>query len=167
VLILGIDSGSQVLGYGLIRAEGDMISYRASGVLTATGTKYERLAELSRDLEALLIELKPNVVALEAGFVGKVRGHLEQTTLVSAAARGVAGTMAARAGIEVVEYMPATAKKAVTGKGNADKALVSRCVKLCLFMHKEPPPDAGDALSVAICHAQALVAVRRMARAAG
>lgn len=167
--VLGIDSGSRVLGYALIKAEGDLLSYVECGVLTASATldKYQRLAEIGRDLEALIVELKPDVAAIEAGFVGKVKGQHQQGMLVSAGARAVAGTICARAGLKVVEYAPATAKKAATGRGNADKALVARMVRLQLAMKTEPSPDAADALAIALTHAQRLVVELRALRAAG
>jgi crossover junction endodeoxyribonuclease RuvC len=167
--ILGIDSGSRVLGYGLIDAQGELLSLIEAGTLTASATlgKYQRLAEIGRDLEALLVELKPDVVAMEQGFIGAVRGHLQQGALVSAAARGVAGYICACAGLAVIEYAPATVKKFATGKGNADKALVARMIKVQLSMRAEPSPDAGDALAVAVCHARMVVAeYRARARAA-
>jgi crossover junction endodeoxyribonuclease RuvC len=163
--VLGIDSGSRVLGYGLIDAQGDLLSYIECGVLTASATlgKYQRLAEIGRDLEALLVELKPDAVAMEQGFIGPVRGGIQQGMLVSAAARGVAGFICARAGLPVVEYAPATVKKFATGKGNADKALVAKMVKMQLMLKAEPAPDAADALGVAIAHARMMVAERRAA----
>lgn len=165
--ILGLDSGSVRLGYGVIKAEGELLSYVECGVISASAgrDKWQRLAEIGGELASVISELRPDVVALEAGFIGTVRGAHQQGALVSAAARGVAGFIAARNGLRVFEYSPATAKKVATGKGNADKALVARMIKLALSMNKEPEPDAGDALAIAICHARQVVAERR-ARAA-
>jgi len=168
--VCGLDPGSVRLGYAVIKAEGQLLSYVECGVLTARAGagKYERLAELAADLERLLSEMKPDVVAMEAGFVGMVKGKHQQGVLVSAAARGVAGMLAARAGIPVVEYAPSTVKLRATGKGNADKTLVAKMVMRRLFLQREPAPDAADALAIAICHADEMVFERRAAaRAAG
>jgi crossover junction endodeoxyribonuclease RuvC len=95
-----------------------------------------------------------------------VRGKHQQGALVSAAARGVAGFIAARCGLRVVEYAPATVKLAATGAGNADKATVAKMVALVLGLKTPPAPDAADALAIAVAHARAMVAERRAARAA-
>ncbi len=166
--ILGIDSGSVNLGYGLINADGDLLSLVECGVLHAPAghDKGQRLAEIGTDLAALLIELRPDVAVLETGFVSMQRGHLQQGVLVSAEARGVARFICARAKLPIFEYANNTAKKAATGNGKAKKDQVALLVRAALCMNKTPEPDAGDALSLAICHARAMVAERRAARAA-
>ena len=155
------------MGYAVIKAEGELLSYVECGVISASagGEKYARLAVIGGELANVIGELKPDVCAMEAGFIGKVGGKFQQGALVSAASRGVAGFVAARCGLRVVEYAPATVKLAATGKGNADKALVAKMVKLTLCLQKEPEPDAADALAIAIAHARALVAERRRATA--
>lgn len=161
--ILGLDPGSQVLGYGLVEADRHVVAYVAAGVIEARAAlgKYQRLAELAREIEMLLDETKPAVVALEAGFVAPVKGFMMQGTLVSAAARGVCGMLAARRGLEVFEYSPATVKKHACGNGRAKKPQVAKLVAQQLGMNTVPAPDAGDALAVALTHArQALGAAR-------
>jgi crossover junction endodeoxyribonuclease RuvC len=173
MLILGLDPGSAKTGYGLIRAEGEQLALIAAGVISAPAgwTKYRRMAEIGRDIDELFAEQifegkqMIDAMALEAGFVSMQKGFLQQGALVSAAARGVAGFLAARRGVEVFEYANNTVKKAVTGDGRAEKAVVATMVQRLLRMTKAPAPDAGDALAVAITHARAMVAAARLARA--
>lgn len=151
-LVLGIDSGSVRLGYGLVKAAAGEIYYVECGVISASAklSVGERLAEIGRDLESVITERRPDVVALEHGFVAVIRGKLQQGALISSEARGVARFLAARAGIEISELAPTTVKKSVTGHGNADKALVATMVRRILRTQKAPPADAADALAAAI-----------------
>jgi crossover junction endodeoxyribonuclease RuvC len=171
VIILGIDPASVRCGYGLIRADGLRVSYVEAGVLTApeSWTKYARLAEIGKEIVAILGEHVVDAVAIEAGFIVPFRRkdsnevYSQQGALVSAAARGMAGYIAASRGIQVFEYAPAAVKKCVTGEGNADKAQVARAIQLRLGMKAEPAPDAADALSIAVCHAMQAAIGRRKA----
>lgn len=151
--ILGIDPGSVKMGYGCIDVAGAALTYVDAGVLSAPAKldKYARLAEIGRDLEQLIGELKPDVVALEAGFVKSQMG-----ALVSGAARGVAAYIAVRRGLPVREYAPKTVKKTATGRGDAEKDQVAALVARQLGMKIVPSPDAGDALAIAICRARDL-----------
>jgi crossover junction endodeoxyribonuclease RuvC len=151
IRILGIDPGSNICGYGVIEAERIRLTYVAAGVITTRGDapKYARIAEIGAELETLIAEVKPTVLALEAGFV---RGQMG--ALVSGAARGVAAYVGVRAGLPVFEYAPATVKQAVTTAGNAAKESVARMVQLHLGLRVTPVADAADALAVAIAHAR-------------
>ncbi len=151
--ILGIDPGSVKMGYGCIETDGPRLTYVEAGVLTAPAKvgKYERLVELGRDLEELIADLKPDVAALEAGFVKGQMG-----ALVSGAARGVAAYVLGCRGIPVREYAPATVKKTATGNGAAEKEQVAEMVARQLGLNSIPAPDAADALAIAICRARDL-----------
>ena len=149
--VLGVDPGSVKMGYGLIGvAPGCRLTFVAAGVLTAPAGhgKYLRLMELGLDLEEVIAEYRPDVCALEAGFVKGQMG-----ALVSGAARGVAAYVAGCAGLPVVEYAPKTVKKAACGNGAADKDQVARVVTMILGLKVQPVPDAADALAIAICRA--------------
>jgi crossover junction endodeoxyribonuclease RuvC len=155
VLILGLDPGSVRCGYGMVEANGIKYRYVEAGVLHAPQAwdTYRRLAEIGRSLEEVLDQRPPDVVALEKGFVSVQKGHLQQGALVSAAARGVVGYIAARRGLSVVEYANNTVKSNAAGHGRASKEMVGKIVTARLGLMKVPPEDAGDALAIALCHA--------------
>jgi len=151
-LVLGLDPGSVRLGYGLISTDGAAVECVEAGTISAPASKPigTRLAEIGADLEALLLEHMPDVVALEHGFVAVIRGSVQQGALVSSEARGVARFLAARSGIEIVELAPTTIKKGVVGTGRATKPQVAQMVQRLLGLKKRPDPDASDALAAAI-----------------
>lgn len=153
MFVLGIDPGLTRTGYGLVRARPPRPV--AVGVIRTRPRRpsAERLAELHRDLVALLAEHRPDVMAIERIFTNR---NL-QTALAVVRASGVALLAAAQAGIPVVEYPPTTVKLAVTGDGRATKAMVAEMVTRRLHLAAPPrPADAADALAVALCHLQSL-----------
>jgi crossover junction endodeoxyribonuclease RuvC len=150
MIILGVDPGTAVTGYGLVKVVNNTVSWVDCGVIV-TGTSmplYKRLLSIYDGVSEKIAEHAPRRVAVEEAFYGKnVR-----TTLVLGHARGVIMLAAAKAGCEVSEYSPAEIKKSVTGNGNADKDQVEYMVKMLL----KPPvdkmrQDAFDALAVAMC----------------
>ena len=159
--ILGLDPGLGTTGWGLIQAEGNRLSHIANGQLkTDTSAPLaERLADLCRQLEALIAEHAPETAAVEEVFVNKN----PQSTLKLGQARGVALMCAAKAGMAVGEYSPTLVKKAVVGTGGAEKAQVHAMVARLLPGAKIAGPDAADALAVAITHAHHLASARRIA----
>jgi crossover junction endodeoxyribonuclease RuvC len=159
--ILGLDPGLGTTGWGLIQAEGNRLSHIANGQLkTDTSAPLaERLADLCRQLEALMAEYAPETSAVEEVFVNKN----PQSTLKLGQARGVALMCAAKAGMAVGEYSPTLVKKAVVGTGGAEKAQVHAMVLRLLPGAKIAGPDAADALAVAITHAHHLASARRIA----
>ena len=156
--ILGLDPGLGTTGWGLIQAEGNRLSHIANGQLKTdtVAPLPERLADLARQLEALIAELGPEGAAVEEVFVNKN----PQSTLKLGQARGVVLMCAARAGIGVGEYAPTLVKKAVVGTGGAEKAQVHAMVSRLLPGAKIAGPDAADALAVAITHAHHLASAR-------
>lgn len=161
MLVLGVDPASVKCGYGLIRADGLRVSYVEAGVLTApeSWTKYARLAEIGKEIVAILGEHAVDAVAIEAGFIVPFRRkgtdeiYSQQGALVSAAARGMAGYIAASRGIQVFEYAPAAVKRAVSGNGRSIKSEIAKAIKARFQMNKAAEYDASDALAVATCHA--------------
>ena len=150
--VLGIDPGLSRCGYGAIRREGSVMTAVAYGVLTTDRTEPlpQRLAALEADLDALVGELAPRAVAVERIlFQANVR-----TAIAVGQASGVALMVAARAGIPVTHYSPNEVKLAVTGTGAADKSQVQAMVARLLRLVDPPrPPDAADALALALCDA--------------
>ena len=116
----------------------------------------ERLADLARQLEALIDEHQPDTAACEEVFVNKN----PQSTLKLGHARGVVLATAARAGLQVGEYAARLVKKAVVGTGGADKPQVHAMIQRLLPGAQIAGPDAADALAVAITHAHHLASAR-------
>jgi crossover junction endodeoxyribonuclease RuvC len=154
VRVLGIDPGTLRLGYGVIECHGRAeVRYVECGVITAPARdpRPARLAEIGRGLRDLLVELRPDAVAMEEAFFGKN----VQSTLALGEARGVAIFVAAEQGLSVSGYAPARVKQAVVGHGRATKDQIGYLVRALLSMRRVPAPDAADALAIAICHARA------------
>ena len=152
--ILGLDPVLGTTGWGLIRAEGNRLSHLANGQLkTRTDAPLpERLADLARQLEALIDKHQPDAAAVEEVFVNKN----PQSTLKLGQARGVVLATAARAGLSVGEYAARLVKKAVVGVGSAEKPQVHAMIQRLLPGAAIAGPDAADALAVAITHAHHL-----------
>jgi crossover junction endodeoxyribonuclease RuvC len=157
--ILGLDPGLGTTGWGLIQADGNRLSHIANGQLRTDASEPlpKRLSHLASQLEALLVDHRPDAAAVEEIFVNKN----PQSTLKLGQARGVALMIAARAGLDVGEYAPTLVKKAVVGTGGADKAQVHAMVQRLLPGAPIAGPDAADALAVAITHAHHLASARR------
>jgi len=153
-VVLGIDPGVSRCGYGAVAAEGSGLEARACGVIrTPPGDPLpERLAALHAELEGLLAELRPAAVAVERVFFqANVR-----TAMSVGQASGLALAVAARAGVPVCQYTPNEVKQAVAGYGAAGKGQVQAMVARLLHLPEVPgPPDAADALALAICHLSA------------
>lgn len=148
--VLGVDPGSRVTGWGLLGGSAAQARLIEAGVLRLGARDFPgRLALLQDRLSELVSRLRPTVAAVEAPF----HGASARSALQLAHARGVVLAVLAASGVEVVEYTPATVKKAVTGSGRADKRQVASMVGRLLG---EPPPqgshDLSDALALAICH---------------
>jgi crossover junction endodeoxyribonuclease RuvC len=151
--IVGIDPGTLRLGYGVIDQLGPgRAAYIDCGVITAPARepREARLLTIGRDLRDLLVELKPDVVAMENAFFGKN----VQATIALGEARGVALFVAQEQGLALAGYAPARVKQIITGRGAADKAQVGFFVKALLGLRRVPSADAADALAIALCHAR-------------
>ncbi len=153
MFVLGIDPGLTTAGYGVIEASGPETRVVAAGVIrTSPDDSIEvRLREIYRDLTDLIAEYRPAEAAIEEVFVNR---NLRTATSVGRAS-GVALLAMAEAGLPVAEYTPSAVKMALCGNGRADKRQVQRVVALRLGLDGIlEPPDAADALAVALCHAQ-------------
>ena len=150
-VVLGIDPGLSRCGYGAVVADGASLTAVACGVIrTPPGDPLpDRLAALHVELEALLAELRPAAVAVERVFFQtNVR-----TAMSVGQASGLALALAARRGVPVCQYTPNEVKQAVAGYGAAGKAQVQAMVARLLHLTEVPkPPDAADALALALTH---------------
>ncbi|HHU12668.1 MAG TPA: crossover junction endodeoxyribonuclease RuvC [Clostridiaceae bacterium] len=152
MIILGIDPGYAITGYGIVELKGNRIRPLVCGVLrTAAKTPFpERLLRISDGLTELISTYNPDCMAVEELFFARNT----TTAIGTAQARGVAVLVGAKAGIPVFEYTPVQVKSAVVGYGKADKNQVQEMVKRLLNLAAVPKPDdAADALALAICHA--------------
>lgn len=150
-IILGIDPGTIVMGYGLIMVKNNTISLLELGVLKPGNVKdsYKKLQLIFNTVSGLITKYQPTDFAIEAPFFGKN----VQSMLKLGRAQGVAIAAAMRHGLEVTEYSPKKVKQSVTGNGNADKEQVMKMLQTLLSFKERPKQfDATDALAVALCH---------------
>jgi len=150
-LILGIDPGTNVLGYAVIRTNGQQIALEVMGVLTMShfDAQQEKLKSIFERVQELIEQYKPDEMAIEAPFFG----NNAQSMLKLGRAQGVAIAAAMTKGLPITEYMPKKIKQSVTGNGNASKEQVAAMLEHLL---KTPLDsrflDATDALATAVCH---------------
>lgn len=150
-IILGIDPGTAITGYGIISAQhGDPQAVEYGVIRTEAGLPlHERLAIIYVALNELLGRYQPHAVAVEELFFSKNA----RTALSVGHARGVVLLCVAQSGAPLFQYTPPQVKQAVTGYGGADKRQVQEMVRLLLGLTDIPKPDdAADALAIAICH---------------
>ena len=155
MLILGIDPGTVITGYGIIKVEGhDFMAIDYGSIKPNIKMKLtDRYLFIYNGIEELLEKYKPEALAVETQFVGKN----PQSAIKLGMARGVIILAAKKRGIPVFEYAPTKAKLAVSGSGRASKAEVQKMVQLLLKLSKIPTPeDAADALAIAVCHANSM-----------
>ncbi|AKX44772.1 crossover junction endodeoxyribonuclease RuvC [Thiopseudomonas alkaliphila] len=149
-LILGIDPGSRITGYGVIRDTGKTCEYIASGCIrTGSGELSERLKAVYLGISQVIELYQPELVGIEQVFMAKN----PDSALKLGQARGVAIVAAAQSGLPVSEYSATQVKSAVAGSGRAAKEQVLMMVMHLLKLTKKPQIDASDALAVALCHA--------------
>lgn len=150
-IILGIDPGTQVMGYALLHIEGNKPRVLLMDVLKLTSHKdiYMRLEKIHTQVTELIRLYKPGTFAIEAPFFGKN----VQSMLKLGRAQGVAIAAAMQGGLTVTEYSPKKVKQSITGNGNADKDQVWKMLQRTLNIEEKPQYfDATDALAVALCH---------------
>lgn len=155
MIILGIDPGVATVGFGLIESEKNIFKLLQCGVITtpANTALSQRLHTIYTDISQLLIEFKPDAVAVEELFFNK-----NITTGISVAhGRGVILLACNHAKVAIYEYTPLQVKQAVVGYGRAQKRQVMDMVKrLCNLPYPPKPDDASDAVALALCHARSV-----------
>jgi crossover junction endodeoxyribonuclease RuvC len=151
VLVLGIDPGTAITGFGLVREEEEGLTLVAYGVVTTAANQPlpERLQAIYQGLAQVARHHQPQQAAVEELFFSRNA----RTALSVGHARGVALLALADAGLPIYEYKPLEIKQAITGYGGADKGQVQEMVRLLLNLdHVPQPDDAADAVAVAVCH---------------
>ena len=150
-IILGIDPGTSVMGYGLVKVTGNTVLLLEMDILKPGKVEdpYKKLQLIYNTVSGLIIKYKPDAFAIEAPFFGKN----VQSMLKLGRAQGVAIAAAIQSGLPVHEYSPKKIKQSITGNGNAAKEQVMKMLQHLLnFDHGPAYMDASDALAVAVCH---------------
>lgn len=152
-IILGIDPGTNVMGYGVLRVAGNKADMMAMGVidLRKVGDTYMRLGRIFERVTGIIDEYLPDEMAIEAPFFGKN----VQSMLKLGRAQGVAIAAAIHHSVPIHEYAPLKIKMAITGRGQASKEQVAGMLQRLLNIREDEMPhfmDATDALGAAYCH---------------
>lgn len=149
--VLGIDPGSQTLGWGIVEGKGLKYQGIAYGTVKSSPRDAfsKRLLKISDGIEEVIEKFNPDMLSIEEAFYAqnvKVALKLGQV-------RGAVLLIGEKAGLEISEYSPKTIKRTVVGYGNAEKTQVQEMVRVLLKLSEIPEPhDAADALAIAICH---------------
>lgn len=149
--ILGVDPGTNILGYGIIEVANKQLSLIDLGVvqLKGAGSQPEKLKQIFVQLHVIISEFEPQQMAIEAPFYGKNI----QSMFKLGRAQGVAIAAGITKGLEITEYSPKKIKQSVTGNGNAAKEQVAAMLQSILKVDlSEQYLDATDALATAVCH---------------
>lgn len=152
MIIMGIDPGTAITGFGALNQEGNRLRSIDYGVIRTTPdlSGSQRLKIIYQQVTELIKRFSPQEIAVERLFFSKNT----RTAFDVGEARGVILLAAAMQGVEIMEYTPLQVKMAVVGYGRADKRQVQEMVRVLLGLKVIPKPDdAADALAMAICHA--------------
>ena len=151
MIILGIDPGYAIVGFGVLEYKNNHFSVIDYGAITTdAGTPFNRRLEYIYDqLTELLQKYKPDAMSIEKLFYNSNA----KTVIDVSQARGVIMLAAQKCGVPAFEYTPLQVKQSVVGYGRAEKKQVQEMIKRILFLEKVPKPDdTADALAMAICH---------------
>lgn len=152
MVVLGIDPGYAIVGYGLVETKNQRLKALQYGVIRTAAELpiATRLLEIYNDLTGLLTAFSPDCVSIE-----KLYFNTNETTAINVSqARGVIVLACEQAGVPIFEYTPLQVKMAAVGYGRAEKAQVMEMTRQILKLKEIPKPDdAADALAIAVCHA--------------
>lgn len=152
-IILGIDPGSRVTGYGVIRQNGRQLEYLGSGAIRTTAENLPtRLKRIYAGVSEIITQFQPNMFAIEQVFMAKN----PDSALKLGQARGTAIVAAVNHDLPVFEYAARLVKQTVTGIGSADKVQVQDMVTRMLKLSAKPQANAANALAIAITHAHSI-----------
>ena len=151
-IVLGIDPGTRHLGWGVVFADGARVSHVAHGVIHTEpdAPLADRLVTIDDELRAVLVTHAPATAGVESIFFSKDA----QAAAKLGHARGVVLLALRRAGVPLEELAPAHVKRAIVGRGAADKHQVAMVIAAILRLPAPPPADAADALAIAVTHAR-------------
>ncbi|MBV1880164.1 MAG: crossover junction endodeoxyribonuclease RuvC [Pseudomonadales bacterium] len=162
-IVLGIDPGSRITGYGLINVVGNKTEYIDSGCirLSKTPSLPDRLHQIFLGINEIIRLHSPEEVAIEQVFMARN----PDSALKLGQARGAAIVAAVSNNLPVSEYSARQVKQSVVGKGSADKKQVAHMVCYMLELNRKPQADASDALGIALCHAHTQQSLVKLAGA--
>lgn len=159
-IILGIDPGSRITGYGVISQQGQKLTYVGSGCIRVEADNLaDKLHIIFNGVGEVIRQFKPQLFAIEQVFMARN----PDSALKLGQARGAAIVAATTNNLPVAEYSARQIKQAVVGTGSADKTQVQLMVKTLLKLPGTPQADAADALAVAMCHAHSHQSLINMA----
>lgn len=150
-VILGIDPGTNILGFSVISGVKNTIKISTCGIvkLKSGDAHFDKLNEIYNRISQLIVDHRPQAMAIEAPFYGKNI----QSMLKLGRAQGAAILAGTQGGLEIFEYSPRRIKQAITGNGNASKEQVARMLQSLYQMpFKSTHLDETDAIAVAVCH---------------
>lgn len=159
LVILGIDPGYAIVGYGAVFYDNYKFKPLGYGAITTqAGTRFDlRLLDIYNDMQTVLKQFSPDALSIEKLFFNTN----QKTGIDVAQARGVIVLSAVQAGIPLFEYTPLQVKQSVVGYGRAEKKQVMEMTRSILGLGSIPKPDdAADALALAICHGHCSAAIR-------
>jgi crossover junction endodeoxyribonuclease RuvC len=150
MLVLGVDPGSRVTGYGLIEKKNNELIHIHSGHVSSSAKIpfYHRIHTIFQAMADIMDHYRPDEMSIEDIFYAKNI----QSSLKLGHARGAVLIAAVQAGVQIFEYTPLEIKKSVVGYGRATKEQVRSMVKIILKLRDTPALDTTDALAAAICH---------------
>ncbi len=149
-IILGIDPGSRITGYGVIQSDSSRYQYLSSGCIRTRSDQFPlRLKQIFDGVSEVISEFSPDQLAIEQVFMHKNA----DSALKLGQARGAAICAGLNSNLDVYEYAAREIKLALVGKGSADKTQVSHMVKILLSIKGKLQLDASDALAICLCHA--------------
>ena len=151
MIILGIDPGSRITGFGIIDNQANQIRYIHSGKIKVVGDSLpQRLGNIFERINEVIQQYHPQQMGIENVFMARN----PDSALKLGQARGAAICAAHQAGLEIAEYAAREVKQAIVGKGAASKDQVQHMVKRLLGLQQTLQVDEADGLAIAICHAQ-------------
>src|SRR6478672_12699183 len=160
MIVLGIDCGSEITGYGVVDGDGRALRLVDAGAIKVSSKNglSTKLLTIFSALQQVIEKNRPECVAIENVFYAVNA----KSALKLGHVRGVAMLAASSAGLPVAEYAPLTIKSAVVGYGRAEKSQVQEMVARLLALKARPePPDVADAIAIAICHIHTAATLKR------
>jgi crossover junction endodeoxyribonuclease RuvC len=154
--VLGIDPGLGITGYGVLESNGDHTQVLEAGVIrnNPNDELANRLLEIGTELVGIINQFQPEVIAIE-----ELYSHYSHpiTAVIMGHVRGIIFLKAAEHKIPIISYAATRIKKSLTGNGRATKGQIQQMVRVTLKLPGIPePPDAADALAIALCHCRAV-----------